>query len=61
MSKNSLRQFPRLRPIKQSVASLKQHLNTLQQLPRRVKGKAANLSELNYLIQSKLEQLNNLS
>lgn len=61
MDKNSLRQFPSLRPIKQRVTSLKQHLNTLQQLPRRVKGKAANLSELNYLIQGKLKQLNNLS
>lgn len=60
MDKDFLRGFS-LRPIKRRVTSLKQHLNTLQQLPRRVKGKATNLGELNLLIQGKLKQLNNLS
>lgn len=59
MDKNLLRRFPSLRPIKRRVTSLKQHLTTLQQLPQRVKGKVANLGELNYLIKGKLEQLNN--
>ena len=59
MDTDILKRFPRLQPFKRRVTSLKQHLTTLQQLPRRVKVKAANLGELNQLIQRKLERINN--
>ncbi|MBP7999295.1 MAG: hypothetical protein KA314_19525 [Chloroflexi bacterium] len=56
METDILKRFPRLRPFKQRVTDLGQRLNHLQQLSRRVKARAVNLGELNYLIHSKLEQ-----
>ncbi|MCL4871570.1 MAG: hypothetical protein KJ063_21640 [Anaerolineae bacterium] len=61
MDADLLKRVPRLHPIKQRVAHLKQHLNSLRQLPRRVRVKAADWGELNQLIRGKLEQIKNLS
>jgi len=56
-----LPEFPLQHPLKRRVAGLKQQFTKLQQLPQRVKSKAANLGELQNLILSKLQQSQNFS
>lgn len=56
-----LPKFAPMQPIKRRVAGLKQQFTKLQQLPQRVKSKAANLGELQNLILSKLQQAQNFS
>jgi hypothetical protein len=61
MDDQFLPKLPPMRPLKRRIAGLKQQFTKLQQLPQRVKNKAANLGELQNLILSKLKQSQNFS